>query len=271
MNIANLFTTEFDEYHESEWQQEIRLEPDRSISGALAFRLTGSKTRGVFIQHVNQKSNQSKILYKGDQILKVNGVDVRRLTCDQIVNILRLAVYNNGYALVQVNRQIRLREDASDENGNLHNCYPVYNDDLTTNNYNNNNNNTLPISLSDMTGLNQSAIYARAVKSSFHYCDNLTEMECTQLVCFSEENDQQFSICTQQRKSSMFGYIKQLNDNEKECKYEKKCAQCSKYSTKWRWHIVKHRWATNAMKILPKSASDLFGLRIYQKAYYNLI
>lgn len=45
---------------------------------------------------------QSKILYKGDQILKVNGVDVRRLTCDQIVNILRVAVYNNGYALVQV-------------------------------------------------------------------------------------------------------------------------------------------------------------------------
>ncbi|KAK6107669.1 PDZ domain (Also known as DHR or GLGF) family protein [Brugia pahangi] len=158
MNIANLFTTKFDECDESKWQQEIRLEPDRSISGALAFRLTGSKTRGVFIQYVNQKSSQSKILYKGDQILKVNGVDVRRLTCDQIVNILRLAVYNNGYALVQVNRQIRLKENVSDENGNLNHCYPAYNDDLIINN---NNNSTLPISLSDMTGLSESAIHAR--------------------------------------------------------------------------------------------------------------
>ncbi|VIO97944.1 Uncharacterized protein BM_BM12383 [Brugia malayi] len=171
MNIANLFTTKFDECDESKWQQEIRLEPDRSISGALAFRLTGSKTRGVFIQYVNQKSNQfyisyisifrsmlqSKILYKGDQILKVNGVDVRRLTCDQIVNILRLAVYNNGYALVQVNRQIRLKENVSDENGNLNHCYPAYNDDLIINN----NNSTLPISFSDMTGLSESAIHAR--------------------------------------------------------------------------------------------------------------
>lgn len=45
---------------------------------------------------------QSKVLYKGDQILKVNGVDVRRLTCDQIVSMLRVAVCSNGYAFVQV-------------------------------------------------------------------------------------------------------------------------------------------------------------------------
>lgn len=57
MNIANLFADEFDEC-ENKWEKEIRLEPDKSITGALAFRLGGSKTRGVFIQYVNQKSKQ---------------------------------------------------------------------------------------------------------------------------------------------------------------------------------------------------------------------
>ncbi|EFO14973.1 hypothetical protein LOAG_13543 [Loa loa] len=159
-NVANLFTEEFDEY-ENKWEQKIRLEPDPSINGALAFRLSGSKTRGVFIQYVNQKSKQSKILYKGDQILQVNDVDVRRLTCDQIVNILRVAVCNNGYALLQVSRQIRyagnaLNDDSEDENDNMRFCYPVNNNRAT-----NNINTTLPVSISDISGLSQSAIYAR--------------------------------------------------------------------------------------------------------------
>ncbi|KAM3717655.1 Disks large [Dirofilaria immitis] len=271
MNATNLFTDQFDEY-DRKLEHEICLEPDKSISGALAFRLGGSKTRGVFIQYINQKSKQSKILYKGDQILKVNGIDVRRLTCDQIVNILRLAVYNNGYALVQVNRKMRYEDDAlnyvsKDENGNFRYCYPIH-DNLITND----NNIALPISFSDMTGLNESAVYARAI-TSFHYYDNLTRMECSQLVCFSEANKQQFSICKQRRKFPMFGYVKQLSNDENECEYEEKYAECSKCSAKvrWRWHIVKHHWARNAMKFLPKSASDFFGLRIYQKAYYNLI
>uniref|UniRef100_A0A0R3RKC9 PDZ domain-containing protein n=1 Tax=Elaeophora elaphi TaxID=1147741 RepID=A0A0R3RKC9_9BILA len=122
---------------------------------------------------------QSKILYKGDQILKVNGVDVRRLTCDQIVSILRVAVYSNGYALVQVNRQVRCEEDAlinisKDENGNLRYCYQVNDDDdddddndghLATDN----NNATLPISFSDITGLNQPAICARVRNNLISY------------------------------------------------------------------------------------------------------
>uniref|UniRef100_A0A915PL80 PDZ domain-containing protein n=1 Tax=Setaria digitata TaxID=48799 RepID=A0A915PL80_9BILA len=265
MNAIGLFTEELKEC-ENKWEEEIRLEPDKSISGALAFRLAGSRTRGVFIQYVNQKSKQSRILYKGDQILKVNGADVRRLTCDQIVNVLRLAVNNNGYALMQVSRQLRYVDDvlwevSKDENGNLHYCYPVH--DLTTNSI-------LPESLSDMTGLNESAIYAKAMKSSTFYCDDLTQKESMQLVCFSEVNKRQFSLY-KKRKSTMFGYVKQAFVDDIECEYEEKCAECSKYSTKWRWHVMKHRWAINAMKILPKSASDFFGLRIYQKAYYNLI
>ncbi|KAL3985025.1 PDZ domain (Also known as DHR or GLGF) family protein [Acanthocheilonema viteae] len=268
MNITNLLTDEFDEC-ENKWEEEIRLEPDCFVNGALAFRLGGSKTRGAFIQHVNQKSKQSKILHKGDQILKVNGVDVRRLTCDQIVNILRVAVYSNGHALVQVSRQIRCKDDdtvSKDENGNLRYCYPVH-DNLAIDN----SNTTLPVSLSDITGLSQSAIYARAVTSTVHCYKDLTGIECAQLVCFNEENEQQFSLCKQRRKFSIFGYIKQLCDNENDYEYDENCAECSKCSTKWRWHVVKHRWATNAMKFLPKSASDFFGLRIYQKAYYNLI
>lgn len=65
MNITNLLTDEFDESENSEREQEIRLEPDCSISGALAFRLGGSKTRGVFVQYVNKKSKQ--VLHIGNQ------------------------------------------------------------------------------------------------------------------------------------------------------------------------------------------------------------
>lgn len=39
-------------------EREVRLEPDEGVSGALAFRLAGNRTRGVFIRHVNQKSEQ---------------------------------------------------------------------------------------------------------------------------------------------------------------------------------------------------------------------
>ncbi|VDK80239.1 unnamed protein product [Onchocerca ochengi] len=269
MNITNLFTDEFDE-SKRKWEEEICLEPDRSISGGLAFRLCGNKTRGVFVQYVNQKSEQSEILHKGDRILKVNGIDVRRLTCDQTAKILRLAVYNNGYALLQISRKKRCEEDklsdvSKDENGNFHYCYPI-NDDLITNN-----NTSLSVSLSDMTESSEPVVYAQAV-TSFHYCDNLTRTKCAQLVCFSQNNKQQFSsACEQQRKFSIFGYVKQLGDDENDFEYDEKCAERPKCFMKLRWHVVKHRWATNAMKFLPKSASDFFGSRIYQKAYYNLI
>ncbi|CAG9540126.1 unnamed protein product [Cercopithifilaria johnstoni] len=274
MNITNSLTDKFDEC-ENRSEKEIRLEPDSSINGALAFRLGGSKTRGFFIQHVNQKSKQSKFLYKGDQILKVNGVDVRRLTCDQIVNILRVAVCSNGYALIQVSRKLRYKDDVlgddvinnKDENGNLCYCYPIH-DDLAIND----SNAIEPVSLSDtIIGFNQSMIYARAITSSVHYCDDLSETECTQLVCNNDENEKHYSLCKQQRKFSMFGYVRQFADDENDYEYDEKCVECPKCSTKWRWHIVKHRLATNAMKLFPKSASDFFGLHIYQKAYYNLI
>ncbi|VDO50382.1 unnamed protein product [Onchocerca flexuosa] len=111
---------------------------------------------------------QSKILRKGDQILKVNGIDVRRLTCDQIAKILRLAVYNNGYALLQISRKKRCEEGklssvSKDENGNFRYCHPI-NDDLTTSN----NDTTLSVSFSDMTGSSEPVIYAQVRNNSLN-------------------------------------------------------------------------------------------------------
>ncbi|OZC12258.1 hypothetical protein X798_00779 [Onchocerca flexuosa] len=94
MNITNLFTDEFDESRRK-WEEEICLEPDKSISGGLAFRLCGNKTRGVFIQYVHQKSEQIS----------------RKKRCEE------------G----------KLSSVSKDENGNFRYCHPI-NDDLTTSN-----------------------------------------------------------------------------------------------------------------------------------------
>ncbi|VDN18496.1 unnamed protein product [Gongylonema pulchrum] len=138
-------------------EREVRLEPDTAVSGVLAFRLAGNRTRGVFVRQVNQKSEQSKILRRGDQILEVNGINVRRLTCDQIANMLRLAVYNNGYARLQIGTSTRSRQWADgssrDENWNIHYYYPIASHE----------NSALPMSTSDMTGLCKSKLQLQAI------------------------------------------------------------------------------------------------------------
>ncbi|VDM98954.1 unnamed protein product [Thelazia callipaeda] len=187
------------------WERQVRLESDKSVSGGLAFRLAGSKTHGVFVQYVNQKSKQSEILYKGDRILEVNGVDVRRWTCDQIANILRLVVQNKGYVLLQVihifhvgvsrqlhNRKGVIYEITKDANSNLQYCYPSR--DLTYS-YNS----SLPASTSDTTDLSQQKIYEKTGTCTVHYRQKVSSRKSMHFSCYNQNDEQQYSSCHQQK------------------------------------------------------------------------
>ncbi|VDM28773.1 unnamed protein product [Toxocara canis] len=88
----------------------FRLEPDTSVYGSLAFRLVGNRSHGVFVCGISERSEQSKLLKNGDQILEVSGIDVRRFACDQVANILRLSMLRDGCAFLKVcqDKQVQL-------------------------------------------------------------------------------------------------------------------------------------------------------------------
>ncbi|VDN56357.1 unnamed protein product [Dracunculus medinensis] len=85
---------------------EVKLKPDSNVVGLLAFQLVGNRTSGVFIRCVDQTSEQSKQLRDGDRISEVCGIDVKKMTCDQIATILRTSLIKNGFVVLKVTAKI---------------------------------------------------------------------------------------------------------------------------------------------------------------------
>uniref|UniRef100_A0A0M3HQ08 PDZ domain-containing protein n=1 Tax=Ascaris lumbricoides TaxID=6252 RepID=A0A0M3HQ08_ASCLU len=248
----------------------FRLQPDTSVHGALAFRLIGNRTHGVFVCGVNEQSEQSKLLKNGDRILEVGGIDVRRLTCDQVASILRLSMIKHGYASLRVihDREVQLllkahtnTDDDSSTIGTcaLKRCYSSHCTEPPV---------QLRTSTSDVTGfadLNYEAAKIRPWRTQ----DDFGDAEYVHLICFDELSGKVFSHC--KRKRTYEGSMQLDGDCAKLCNVPRRCSVCFKVIRRKRWHMLKHEWTLGARKLLPRSASGFFDLEKQANVHYTLL
>ncbi|CAB3408303.1 unnamed protein product [Caenorhabditis bovis] len=68
---------------------EVNIGREVSEPNGMAFRMVGSRSRGIFIAYVHPSSMQASLLRNGDRILKCNGISIRAVSVDQAASILR--------------------------------------------------------------------------------------------------------------------------------------------------------------------------------------
>ncbi|CAI2307177.1 unnamed protein product [Caenorhabditis sp. 36 PRJEB53466] len=68
---------------------EVNVPRDAEQPNGIAFRMVGSRSRGVFIDFVHSKSPQSGNLREGDRLLRCNKISLRAVSVDQAASIFR--------------------------------------------------------------------------------------------------------------------------------------------------------------------------------------
>ncbi|CAI5439088.1 unnamed protein product [Caenorhabditis angaria] len=84
---------------------EICIDRDVQQPNGLAFRLVGSKSRGIFVSYVNPTSQQAQSLREGDRIIRCSGIPLRAISVDQAANILRNCMNRSNKLDIQIERR----------------------------------------------------------------------------------------------------------------------------------------------------------------------
>ncbi|CAL2029725.1 unnamed protein product [Caenorhabditis brenneri] len=68
---------------------EVNIPRDYDQPNGMAFRMVGSRSRGIFIDYVHFDSPQSGPLREGDRLLRCNKISLRAISVDQAASIFR--------------------------------------------------------------------------------------------------------------------------------------------------------------------------------------
>ncbi|ULU10578.1 hypothetical protein L3Y34_014688 [Caenorhabditis briggsae] len=90
---------------------EVNIPRDQDQPNGMAFRMVGSRSRGIFIDYVHSDSPQvqwrtlSKLLREGDKLLRCNKISLRAVSADQAASIFRFWMNRTDSLTLTVERR----------------------------------------------------------------------------------------------------------------------------------------------------------------------